>query len=179
MPTLPGDTTFAKPRPTPPIIAVPQSGPITSRSRAIAISFSKISSCTVTLSLKIITFISFSKASTASMKANSPGTEMSAIPAPCVRPRVLAGVKPESDDCSRLLRSCSSNASSTTSNAWERDSSLGASMAMIKSLGLVGGSTKPICIASSTLSGVAMATNAPLTPTPARWLTCINETESL
>ena len=41
MPTGPGRTTLAKPRPTPPTTAVPQSGPITSRPRARGPSLSR------------------------------------------------------------------------------------------------------------------------------------------
>ena len=55
MPTGPGWTTLAKPSPTPPTTAVPQSGPITSSPRSAAARLSATSCSTGTLSLKIIT----------------------------------------------------------------------------------------------------------------------------
>ena len=82
MPTGPGRVALAKPRPTPPTIAVPQSGPITSRPRSVATSLSAISCSRGTLSLKIITSRSASRASIASSRACWPGTETSARSAP-------------------------------------------------------------------------------------------------
>ena len=69
----------------PDTIAVPQSGPITSRPRSAARSFSHTSCATGTLSEKIITSQPESSASTASAKAYWPGTEISARPGPARR----------------------------------------------------------------------------------------------
>ena len=76
-PTGPGRTTLAKPSPTPPMTAVPQSGPITSRPRAAAACLSRTSCSTGTLSEKTITDAPASSASIASTKACRPGVETS------------------------------------------------------------------------------------------------------
>ncbi|MEJ7689125.1 MAG: hypothetical protein WKF76_01110 [Nocardioidaceae bacterium] len=78
MATGPGRTTLAKPSPTPPTTAVPQSGPITSSPLSAAISFSATSCSTATLSLKTITSSPAPSASAASIAATAPGVLMSA-----------------------------------------------------------------------------------------------------
>ncbi len=69
MPTGPRFTTLAKPSATPPMIAVPQSGPITMRPSRSAFRFRATSSSIGTLSLKIITCIPRSSAASASRRA--------------------------------------------------------------------------------------------------------------
>ena len=59
MPMSPRRTWLAKHRPTPFRMAVPQSGPMTSRPFSWAISLSSFSCSTVTLSEKSITCMSF------------------------------------------------------------------------------------------------------------------------
>ena len=81
MPTGPGSTECENPRPTPPITAVPQSGPRTSSPRSAATSFSRTSCSTGTLSEKTITSHPASRASIASVNACRPGTEINASPA--------------------------------------------------------------------------------------------------
>ncbi len=78
MPTGPGCTTLANPRPTPDTMAVPASGPITSSPRSAASSFSATSASTGTLSLNSMTWSPARSASSASTYACSPGVEMSA-----------------------------------------------------------------------------------------------------
>ena len=78
MPMSPRGTTLAKPRGTPPMIAVPQSGPITKRRRSRASRLSAASSSIGTLSEKIMTCSPNSIALRASATAKSPGTEISA-----------------------------------------------------------------------------------------------------
>ena len=75
MPTGPGCTTLAKPSPSPPTTAVPQSGPITSSPRSAATRLRATSCSTGTLSLKTITSAPASRASIASTVALAPGTE--------------------------------------------------------------------------------------------------------
>src|SRR5262249_21070852 len=81
-PISPAATVCAKPRPTPPTTAVPQSGPITSRPRSAAMSLSVISCSTGMLSEKIMTSQPASSASIASANAYRPGTETSTSPGP-------------------------------------------------------------------------------------------------
>ena len=75
-PTRPLGTALAKPRGTPFMIAVPQSGPIINRPRLIACCFRSTSSSSVTLSLKSNTLSPRSRAFLASRAACSPGTEI-------------------------------------------------------------------------------------------------------
>ena len=76
MPMFPRRTAFAKARPTPLMIAVPQSGPITSRPFSWASVFSASSSSTDTLSEKIMTCLPAFSALRASRAAKAPLTEM-------------------------------------------------------------------------------------------------------
>src|SRR5213593_4667477 len=78
IPTDPLRTTFPKPRTTPLMIEVPQSGPITSRPLAFAASFSSTSSSRGTLLLKRKTSRPLSRAFIASLLANRPGMDMRA-----------------------------------------------------------------------------------------------------
>ena len=78
----PRGTTLAKAKGTPPIMAVPQSGPMTSSPRSAASSFRALSSAMRTLSLKIIACRPRRMALRASAAAKSPGTEISARLAP-------------------------------------------------------------------------------------------------
>ncbi len=80
MPTGPGCTTLAKPRPRPPTTAVPQSGPITSSPRVGASRLRATSCSSGTLSLNSITSQPASRASIASTVALAPGVETSTRP---------------------------------------------------------------------------------------------------
>ena len=86
MPTGPGRTALAKPRPTPRTMAVPAPGPITRRPRRAASCFRATSWARGTLSLKTMTDIPARRASMASTKACGPGTEMRARSAPVADP---------------------------------------------------------------------------------------------
>ena len=120
-PTGPGRTALAKPSPTPPTTAVPQSGPITSRPRAAASSLSRTSASTGTLSLKTSTDRPAPSASIASVKACGPGTETRARSAPPVRRAADATVRgagpsppspsPPVEPAEAAARACSSAAS--------------------------------------------------------------------
>ena len=74
----PRGTTLAKASGTPSIIAVPQSGPITTSPRSRASRLREISSARATLSLKIMTLRPALSALRASAPAKSPGTEIKA-----------------------------------------------------------------------------------------------------
>src|SRR5262249_40890537 len=89
MPILPRGTTLANASGAPPMIAVPQSGPIISKPRCFASRLSATSSSIGTLSLNIITCRPLFSARRASAAANSPGTEMSARFAAELRPGAL------------------------------------------------------------------------------------------
>ncbi len=93
IPIGPAGTACENPSPTPPTMAVPQSGPSTSRPRSAALSLSTISCSTGTLSEKIMTSQPASRASAASANAYWPGTEISARPGPVLRAalRVVRG----------------------------------------------------------------------------------------
>ena len=73
MPTGPGEVALANPRPRPPTTAVPQSGPMTRRPRAVAVVLSATSWSMGTLSLKTMTSWPASSASIASTNALAPG----------------------------------------------------------------------------------------------------------
>ena len=77
-PTGPRRTRLANPSAAPPMIAVPQSGPMQSRPASRPIRLSRTSSSIGTLSLNSITWSPASSASRATPAANLPGTEMSA-----------------------------------------------------------------------------------------------------
>ena len=78
MPMSPRGTALAKASGAPPMMAVPQSGPITSRPSSRASRLSASSSASGTLSLKIMHMSPRCSALRASAAANSPGTEISA-----------------------------------------------------------------------------------------------------
>ena len=77
-PMAPRRTLFANASGTPSMIAVPQSGPITSSWRFAAARLSAISSASDTLSLKSMTLRPSARAFSASAAAYSPGTDTSA-----------------------------------------------------------------------------------------------------
>ena len=171
----------AKPSPTPPTTAVPQSGPITSRPRSAALSLSVISCSTGTLSEKIMTSQPASSASIASANACRPGTEISTSPGP---PRLAAAAVVRGGCCTaapswRGRRGA--RAVSTTASAPASAASSVARMAMSRSFGpACGGAVKPMSASRSRFSSVAMATSAASTPSAFRTsvLTCISVTES-
>ncbi len=186
MPTGPGLVALAKPSPTPPTTAVPQSGPITSRPRSVAVRLSATSWSSGTLSLKIITSWSASRASIASASALAPGTETSTRApedGPDARrsaaPVVRGAASSEGPDSARAA-----SASSTAASASSRVPSAAPSSSRIATTMSLGpapsGSAKPMPSSTSTFSGVAIATWAVATPgTP--WtvrLTCSSRTES-
>ena len=82
IPTGPDRTTFANPSPTPPSIAVPHSGPITSSPSSAPRRLSSSSSSSGTWSENRNTCIPADSARWASSAAYSPGTEISATLAP-------------------------------------------------------------------------------------------------
>ena len=81
-PMSPRGTALAKATGTPPMIAVPQSGPMTRRPFALPMVLRAISSSRLTLSLKIMAWRPCRSALRASAAAKSPGTEISARFAP-------------------------------------------------------------------------------------------------
>jgi len=98
-PMSPRGTTLANASGTPPMIAVPQSGPITRRPRSRASRLSAISSSIGTLSEKIITLRPNASALRASAAAKCPGTEISA--------RLASGIL---WNAARMVRDAFSNA---------------------------------------------------------------------
>jgi hypothetical protein len=165
MPTGPGATTLAKPSPSPSTTAVPQSGPITSRSRAAAYVLSATSCSSGTLSLNTITSLPASSASIASTAALAPGTETSTS-APGSRSSaevvVRGGASSVGPSGRRLLAVRARSTSATTPS-----SSAGSSIRTATTRWLTPastGSVNPIRSSTSTLSGVAIATCAVTTP---------------
>ena len=164
-PTGPGRTALANPRPTPPTIAVPQSGPITSTPARSAARLSATSCSTGTLSLNTITSRPASTASIASTSAEPPGTETSASPA-SPRASALAVVRGGAS-CSgppspRVFAAVS--AASTAASAASTEPSSSSRKATTMSLVVLAGTSKPIEPSTSRLSGVAMATWAAAMP---------------
>ena len=183
MPTEPGRTTLANPRATPPMWAVPQSGPMTSTSAAAAASLRCTSSSTDTLSEKSITDRPEVMASKASVTACCPGTEMTASVAstlaaaePRVRGATVSSPPPES-----LVARNAASASATAARPAATASGVSVRRAMTRSFGPAsGGTSNPMEVSTSTFSSVAMATCAASTPgVPATTLeTCMRLTES-
>ena len=185
-PTGPGRTALAKPSPTPPTTAVPQSGPITSRPRAAASSLSRTSASTGTLSLKTSTDRPAPSASIASVKACGPGTETRARSAPPVRRAADATVRgagpsppspsPPVEPAEAAARACSSAA-----RARSAASPSAARTATTRSFGPASaGAAKPMPRSRSRLSSVPIATWAADTPSTASTsrLTSMRVTES-
>ncbi len=163
-PIGPAGTECEKPRPIPATIAVPQSGPITSRPRSAARSFSQTSCSTGTWSEKIITSKPASRASTASANANWPGTEISARPVPARRAalNVVRGGCPAAPAWSAGR---ARSALSTTASALASDSRSSAWMATSRSLGPApSGGCKPRSASKPRFSSVAIPTRAACTP---------------
>ncbi len=187
-PIGPGGTEFENPRPMPPTIVVPQSGPSTSRPRRAAMSFSATSWPTGTLSEKIITSQPASSASIASANTCWPGTEISTRPGPSLRialRTVRGGESPAACPAGSPGRSVS--AASITAEAAASDSLSAALIAISRSLGPIvpacpwpAGMPKPRSASSSRFSSVAVATSAACTPSTALALalTCMSVTES-
>ena len=165
MPTGPGATVLAKPRPRPPTTAVPQSGPITSRPRSAAVRLSASSCSSGTLSLKTITSRPASRASIASTSALAPGTETSAIPSLLPR-RAVAVVRGGASSLGPVSRRpAAARASSTPASARSRAAPSSSRRATTMALGSTSaGTSKPIWVSTSMLSGVAIATCAAATP---------------
>ena len=122
--TGPGRQALAKPSPSPPTTAVPQSGPITRRPRSAAIRLSATSWSTGTLSLKSITSRPASRASTASTRALAPGTDTSVKAsgvrrraAPVVRGGAISPVPVAADRVVRAAATAARAASSEPSAA--------------------------------------------------------------
>ncbi len=184
MPTGPGRTTLAKPSPTPPTTAVPQSGPITSTPASAARCLRRTSCSSGTLSLKTMVSRPASTASSASAKAYWPGVETSATVV--VGSTALAAAATVADGGAEPKppvagRDEAARAASTSARAAASMSSESASRATIISLPpRPAGTSNPIPAASSRLRSVAIATRAALTPSsaPTRLLTCISVTES-
>ncbi len=184
-PTGPGRTALAKPSPTPPTTAVPQSGPITSRPRAAASSLSRTSCSTGTLSLNTSTDSPAPSASIASVNACGPGTETRARSAPPVRraaERTVrgAGSLPPSPSPPDPPADAAASACSIAATARSTASSSAARTATTRSLGPASGGSKPMPRSRSRLSSVPIATWAADTPSTATTsrLTCIRVTES-
>src|SRR5262245_42918881 len=114
MPTGPGPTTLANPSPTPPMTAVPQSGPMTSRPRYPSTRLRASSSATPALSDTTLTCAPASSASIASTNAYRPGVETSAtVPPVCLTavPTVRGPTTAtEEDDETTAVSSASRNA---------------------------------------------------------------------
>ncbi len=184
-PTGPGRTALAKPSPTPPTTAVPQSGPMTSSPRARASSLSRTSCSTGTLSLNTSTDSPAASASIASVKACGPGTETRAMSAPPVRRAAEAtergaGSLPPSPSPPELPADAAASACSIAAVARSTASSSAARTATTRSLGPAAGGSKPMPRSRSRFSSVPIATCAATTPSTATTsrLTCIRVTES-
>ena len=180
-PISPGATVCAKPRPTPPTTAVPQSGPITSRPRSAAMSLSVISCSTGMLSEKIMTSQPASSASIASANACRPGTETSTSPGP---PRLAAAAVVRGGCCTAAPSCGAGRGARAVSTATSAPASVASSLArtaMSRSFGpACGGAANPISASRPRFSSVAMAISAASTPSAFRTsvLACISVTES-
>ena len=166
IPTGPRRTTFAKPSPTPPSIAVPHSGPITSRPRSAPRRLRAISSSTETWSENRKTCMSRLRARWASSAAYSPGTEISARLAPSTA---------ASERGAASTTSCDSAAWDSSRSAASSASS-GPSTAMTTSAG-VASTLRPSCWR---LAGVPMTSSHAPTSSRARtpWATFMSRTLS-
>ncbi|HEY3681895.1 MAG TPA: hypothetical protein VGL93_02585 [Streptosporangiaceae bacterium] len=183
-PTRPGRVTFAKPSATPATIAVPQSGPMTSRPRRAAARFSATSWCGGTLSLNTITSMPASIASIASANAYSPGTETSAIVGarPWSAPRRTAAATVRGGGSVRDPPCRTAWGASASASRPRASSSPPAPprTAITRSPGPAAGTANPIRAISSRFSSVPIATIARSTPatSPKARLTRIRVTES-
>ena len=182
-PDLLSRSALANPNPTPLMMAVPQSGPMTSTPAAAAASFSAISSARGTLSEKIITCRPAWMASSASPSTADPGSDSSTSDASgCAAAAdrtVRGGATPEIPDDDGTLRADSDVSSAPSAASTAASSS--PRRVINRSLGPVpSGMAKPSPAASSTLSGVAIATCAAVTPgvSAAAWDSRSNVTES-
>ncbi len=178
MPTGPGRTALAKPRPTPWTTAVPAPGPMTSRPRRDASCFSATSWSRGTLSLKTSTDIPACRASIASTKAWGPGTEMRARFAPATAATRVGGgaSKRPPDAAGGGARAASAAAIAAAAAASEE-----ARTATTRSSGPIpSGAAKPRPASRERLRSVAMATRARSTPgtASAAALACMSRTES-
>ena len=184
MPIAPRRTAFAKPSGTPPMIAVPQSGPITSRPFFEARRLTACSSASGTLSLKRKTCRPRLSAFSVSAAAYGPGTEICASVArsrrstPIAIERGAISVRSPAGAVSRPA-SCSSIAASAAASA-----SCSPSTRIMRSAGAAAtssGTSRPACARMSLFAGVPISSDT--RPRPARaptvWAMRISATESL
>src|SRR6266567_4521530 len=184
-PIAPRRTILAKARGTPLMIAVPQSGPITSSSRSRAKCFNAISSSSETLSLNNITLSPSRSAFIASAAAYSPGVEINAKlaagAAESAISMLLGGMAPALSP-SAWLRGTSLSAFSADSIAAPSSASLRPRNTISRSLGpaAISPSIKRASRSKLTLAGVAMTTEACSTPDilPRVAESCMSDTES-
>ena len=134
MPMSPRGTTLANARGTPPMIAVPQSGPMTRRPSVRASRFNSTSCSIGTLSEKIITSRPERIAFKASAAAKSPGTEISARLASGVWARAARSVRGRHTLAPTVWRGASSKRAASARAASAEDLSL-ARIAMTRSPG--------------------------------------------
>ncbi|WP_243545658.1 hypothetical protein [Pseudodesulfovibrio tunisiensis] len=147
------------------MIAVPQSGPMTSRPRSVAYCFSAISCSTGTLSENSMTFNPAPRAFMASAPANSPGVEINARLASGFSARVPRREMGVGSSEEPLCTSLGANASAAAANASGRASS-SPLMTSTRSLGLAAGadSSSPLWTSRSMLAGVPMRAEASSMP---------------
>ena len=184
-PIAPRRTRFANASGTPSMIAVPQSGPMTSSFRFAAARFSATSSASATLSLKSMTLRPRASAFSASAAAYSPGTETSARFAPGVAPAAIAIER--GGACSAVppaegVGAFASSAASTLAIAAFAAASLLARTTTSRSLGRGASpaSTSPTSARSAMFPAVAMIAEASSTPATSlsEAESCISATES-
>ena len=186
----PCGTTLLKPSPTPLMIAVPQSGPISRRPLLMARALRRFSCSTGTLSLKRKTCIPHRRACSASSQACSPATEItarfaassrfSAISnerAGSVSPLFEASRSPrEVSRSSATVRATSACASSIARTTISRSSELGGVCCSARNAAGI----KLALSSNSRFTSVAMT--APMSSTPGRslaaWATDIRVIES-
>ena len=184
-PMAPRRTLFANASGTPSMIAVPQSGPITSSSRFAAARLSAISSASGTLSLKSMTLRPSPSAFQASAAAYSPGTDTSA--------RFGPG---DASTAIRIERGCAAAAGAPPAAAGARAFSASSTLAIAalaapsffartttsRALGCGARprSTRPTSASSARLPSVAMIAEASSTPATSfsEAESCISDTES-
>ena len=151
---------MAKPRPSPPTTAVPQSGPMTSRPRSRAACLSATSCSTGTWSLKTITSQPASRASIASTNALGPGhRDQHASPGARRARSRWCGARPSVHRRRRTSAPAGASDRSTAASAAARSPSSASRSATTMSLGeAAAGTSKPSPVITSRLSGVAIAT---------------------
>ena len=181
--TGPGRQALAKPSPSPPTTAVPQSGPITRSPRSAAIRLSVTSWSTGTLSLKSITSRPASRASTASTRALAPGTDTRVKASGARRraePVVRGGATSPVPVAADLVVRAAATAARAASSASAGASSASRTATTMSLVVASAGTSKPIWASTATLSSVAIATCAAATPgVCATWrLTWRSATES-